>query len=81
MNPRLYLTDDNGIDHHIGGNPKLINMNSTEWWTLQEMMTHQDCIYSSSGYAGSWETSVEVPSGDKYIINEYMEHTLSVEKI
>ena len=78
--PRLFLTDDNGEDHEVG-KPKLIGLNHTEWWALQEMMDHQKCKYKSNGFNESFTTTVTTPGGDKYELNEFMEVLTSVRKL
>jgi len=78
--PRLFITDDKGEDHEVG-KPKLIGLNYTEWWALQEIMDHQECWYESHGFGGAFTTTVTTPGGDKYELDEFMEVLTSVRKL
>jgi hypothetical protein len=50
--------------------PEFINMTSTEWWVLKEIMENQrdECVIHSYGFCEAETTKVKTPSGDCYTI-------------
>ena len=60
---------------------RLINITETEWWMVQEAMEAQDCETDSIAFGPSVNTRITLPSGDRYVIQEYNEHLLSVRKL
>jgi hypothetical protein len=80
MSEELIYTDDEGRDHLLG-EPKLINITSTEWWMLKEMMYYQKCDVHVCGFSHSFEYQITTPGGDRYEVNEWSEYVLKVKKL
>ena len=80
MSDVLVYTDDKGYDHVIG-KPKFINITSTEWWMLKEMMLHQKCDVHVDGFAYHFVYQITTPGGDRYEIHEWGETVLRVKKL
>ena len=84
MNKTLYFTDDQGRDHKLSKFPKLIGLNTTEWWWLNEIMKTQKCKCKSKSVTYEYqssETTVTTPSGDRYEIGKWAEIVTYVKKL